>query len=250
VVRRPLVAIVSTGDELLPPGAALRAGLVYDSNATVLADAVRELGGEPVPLGIVPDDRAALLAVLREALRCDVVLLSGGTSKGAGDLSYRVVAELGQPGIIAHGVALKPGKPLCLAAVGHEGRTVPVVILPGFPTSAMFTFREFVAPVIRRLGGRRDDRAEVVQARLPLRVNSERGRTEYLLVGLVAIKRRLNRRGERGRWLRIAQERLKGVARAWPIPAGINVVDGAPVPREAGHCRCNTKVFPPVVRAE
>jgi putative molybdopterin biosynthesis protein len=185
VVRRPRVGIVSTGDELLPPGAAMRAGLVFDSNATVLADAVRELGGEPVPLGIVADDRALLLAVLREALRCDVVLLSGGTSKGAGDLSYRVVAELGPPGIVAHGVALKPGKPLCLAAIRHEGRTVPVVILPGFPTSAIFTFREFVAPVIRRLGGRRDDAAEVVPAQLPLRVNSERGRTEYLLVGLV-----------------------------------------------------------------
>jgi putative molybdopterin biosynthesis protein len=185
VVRRPRVAIVSTGDELVPPGAALRPGTIYDSNATVLADAVRELGGEPVPCGIVPDDRDALLAVLRQALACDAVLLSGGTSKGAGDVSYRVVAELGPPGILAHGVALKPGKPLCLAAVRVPPRTVPVVILPGFPTSAIFTFREFVAPVLRRLGGRPDDPATVVEARLPLRVNSERGRTEYLLVGLV-----------------------------------------------------------------
>src|SRR5262249_14694602 len=97
-----------------------------------------------------------------------------------------VVAELGSPGILAHGVALKPGKPLCLAVVRQEQRTVPVVILPGFPTSAIFTFREFVAPVIRRLAGRPDDRDDVVTARLPMRVNSGRGRTEYLLVGLVA----------------------------------------------------------------
>jgi putative molybdopterin biosynthesis protein len=186
VVRRPRVAVVSTGDELIAPGGAMRPGLVFDSNATVLADAVRELGGEPVPCGIVPDDPAALLRVLRAALDCDAVLLSGGTSKGAGDVSYRVVAELGQPGIVAHGVALKPGKPLCLAAVRHHGRTVPVVVLPGFPTSAIFTFREFVAPVIRRLAGRPADRDDVVHARLPLRVNSERGRTEYLLVGLVS----------------------------------------------------------------
>jgi putative molybdopterin biosynthesis protein len=186
VVRRPRVAVVSTGDEIIPAGAAMRPGLVYDSNATVLADAVRELGGEPVPLGIVPDDRDALRAVLRRALgQCDLVLLSGGTSKGAGDLSYRVVADLGPPGILAHGVALKPGKPLCLAAVRDGDRTVPVVILPGFPTSAIFTFREFVAPVLRRLAARRDDPALVVPARLPMRVNSERGRTEYLLVGLV-----------------------------------------------------------------
>src|SRR5207302_7419071 len=141
------------GDELIAPGASMRPGLVFDSNATILADAVRELGGEPVPCGIVPDDAGALGHELRAALACDVVLLSGGTSKGEGDLSYRVVGELGPPGVVAHGVALKPGKPLCLAAVhvgdGESRRTVPVVVLPGFPTSAIFTFREFVAPVIR-----------------------------------------------------------------------------------------------------
>ena len=188
-VRRPRVAIVSTGDELIAPGAAMKPGLVYDSNAVILADAVRELGGEPLPLGIVPDDRGRLEAVLRQALdgvgQADVILLSGGTSKGAGDLSYRVVADLGPPGILAHGVALKPGKPLCLAAVRRGEQVVPVVVLPGFPTSAIFTFREFVAPVIRLLAGRPPEETAVVEARLPFRVNSERGRTEYLLVGLV-----------------------------------------------------------------
>ncbi len=84
----------------------------------------------------------------RRSRRADIVLLSGGTSKGAGDVSYRVVAELNDPGIVAHGVALKPGKPICLAAT----RGVPVVVLPGFPTSAIFTFHEFVAPVIRAEG--------------------------------------------------------------------------------------------------
>ncbi len=186
VVRRPRVAILSTGDELVAPGGSLRPGLVYDSNAVILADAVRELGGEPVPFGIVPDAADALENELRGALACDLVLLSGGTSKGAGDLSYRVVGRLGKPGILAHGVALKPGKPLCLAAVeAGGGRVVPVVILPGFPTSAIFTFREFVAPVVRLLGGRPEEPDSVVTARVPVRVNSERGRTEYLLVGLV-----------------------------------------------------------------
>ncbi len=186
VVRRPRVSVISTGDEIIPAGAAMRPGLVYDSNATILADAVRELGGEPVPFGIVPDDATRLEAALRRALACDLVLLSGGTSKGAGDLSYRVVGALGEPGILAHGVALKPGKPLCLAAVRQGERCVPVAVLPGFPTSAIFTFREFLAPVLRRLAGRPDDATNVVSARLPMRVNSERGRTEYLLVGLVA----------------------------------------------------------------
>jgi putative molybdopterin biosynthesis protein len=186
VVRRPRVAILSSGDELVPPGGALRTGQIFDSNATILAGAVCEHGGESVPLGIVPDDRAALERVLRGALVHDMVLLSGGTSKGAGDLSYRVVGDLGEPGIVAHGVALKPGKPLCLAVVRREqGRPVPVAVLPGFPTSAIFTFHEFLAPVIRCLAGRTEERSAPLSARLPLRVNSERGRTEYLLVNLV-----------------------------------------------------------------
>jgi putative molybdopterin biosynthesis protein len=254
VFRRPRVAILSTGDEIIAPGQPIRPGLVFDSNATIVADAVRELGGEPVPLGIVGDDETQLREMLQTALQHDIVLLSGGTSKGAGDLSYRVVSKLpppvikaqesgvrgqvslvrgqvsgvrgqvsgvrassevssfnpeptatatrllspavavgsglnetGKSAILAHGVALKPGKPICLAAtcVSPDRSNVPVVILPGFPTSAIFTFHEFVAPVIRALAGRRREPAGSVTARMPVRVNSERGRTEYLLVGLV-----------------------------------------------------------------
>jgi putative molybdopterin biosynthesis protein len=150
-----------------------------------LSDAVRELGGEPIPFGIVPDNQERLLESLQRALEYDAILLSGGTSKGAGDLSYRAVAELGRPGIVAHGVALKPGKPLCLAVIDDGARHVPVAVLPGFPTSAIFTFHEFIAPVLRCFAGRREEAAAAVSARLPMRVNSERGRTEYLLVGLV-----------------------------------------------------------------
>ena len=181
ICRRPRVAILSTGDEIVPPGSPLPLGAIYDSNAAIIGAAVAELGGEPVQLGVVRDDEHALAAALTAALQHDVVLLSGGTSKGAGDLSYRVASRLGDPGIVAHGVALKPGKPICLAV--SQGK--PVVILPGFPTSAIFTFHEFVAPVIRAFAGLPPERRETVNATLPMRVNSERGRTEYLLVGLV-----------------------------------------------------------------
>jgi len=182
VWRKPIVAILSTGDEIIAPGDPMQPAKVYDSNAQILADAVRELGGEPMRLGITHDDVAALRERLRHALKCaDIVLLSGGTSKGAGDASYRVVAELDDPGIVAHGVALKPGKPICLAATQRRA----VVVLPGFPTSAIFTFHEFVAPVIRSLAGRGSEERTTVPARLAVKVNSEIGRTEYLLVGLV-----------------------------------------------------------------
>lgn len=184
VWRKPVVAILSTGDEIIAPGEAMQPAKVYDSNAQVLADAVRELGGEPRRMGITHDDPGALRQKLHEALDfADMVLLSGGTSKGAGDVSYRVVAELNDPGIVAHGVALKPGKPICLAATG--GRAV--VVLPGFPTSAIFTFHEFVAPVIRLLAGRGSEERTIVPAKLAVKVNSEIGRTEYLLVGLVEV---------------------------------------------------------------
>lgn len=184
VWRKPVVAILSTGDEIIPPGEAMTPARVFDSNAQVLADAVREVGGEPARLGIVRDEPTALRGRLRQALEfADLVLLSGGTSKGAGDVSYRVVAELNDPGVVAHGVALKPGKPICLAATG--GRAV--VVLPGFPTSAIFTFHEFVAPVLRMLAGRAAEARTVVPARLAVKVNSEIGRTEYLLVGLVEV---------------------------------------------------------------
>jgi putative molybdopterin biosynthesis protein len=198
VWRRPRVAIISTGNELIAPGERMTPPQVYDSNARIIADAVRELGGEPLVLGIVRDDADLLRRALRSALsEADVVLLSGGTSKGQGDLCYRVVAELIDPGIVAHGVALKPGKPICLAVSGGK----PVVVLPGFPTSAIFTFHEFVAPVIGLLAGRRAATAvrpewpgylagsswsgEIIDATMAVKVNSEIGRTEYLLVGLV-----------------------------------------------------------------
>lgn len=181
VYRRPRVAIISTGNEIIPPGTPLQPGKVYDSNGAILAAAVRELGGEPVAFGVVPDDEAVLEEALRRGLDCDMVLLSGGTSKGAGDLSYRCVERLENPGVVAHGVALKPGKPICLAVTGEK----PVVVLPGFPTSAIFNFHEFVAPVLRRYAGLPLAEARTVDATLPLRVNSERGRTEFLLVSLV-----------------------------------------------------------------
>jgi putative molybdopterin biosynthesis protein len=199
VWRKPRVAIISTGDELIAPGDTMRPPHVFDSNGQILADSVRELGGSPSLLGIVPDDADALRNKLRAAIsEFDVVLLSGGTSKGQGDLCYRVVAELDDPGIVAHGVALKPGKPICLAASGGK----PVVILPGFPTSAIFTFHEFVAPVIEILGGRRGvfqtqpewlgyitgpswSGDPPITAHMAVKVNSEVGRTEYLLVNLV-----------------------------------------------------------------
>lgn len=182
VVRRPKVAVLSTGDELVEPGKPLKPAGVYDSNSAIIAAAVAEAGGEPLMFGAYPDDVIILEKTVREALAAsDIVVLSGGTSKGAGDLSHRVVSQLGKPGILVHGVALKPGKPLCLGVVEDK----PIVVLPGFPTSAIFTFHAFVAPVIRARAGLPPEAAETISARVPVRVASELGRKEFVLVSLV-----------------------------------------------------------------
>jgi putative molybdopterin biosynthesis protein len=182
VVRRPKVAVLSTGDELVEPGSPLKPAGVYDSNGAIIAAAVSESGGEPIVFGAFPDDAALLEKAVREALIVsDMVVFSGGTSKGAGDLSHRVVSRLGQPGMLVHGVALKPGKPLCLGVVDDK----PIVVLPGFPTSAIFTFHAFVVPVIRARAGLPPEATQTISARVPVRVASEMGRKEFVLVSLI-----------------------------------------------------------------
>jgi len=190
VISRPRVAVVSTGDEIVAPGGALTLGQVFDSNQPMLLDAVAELGCEPVPSGIAPDDLDVVESML-EALvtgpdAVDIVLLSGGTSKGEGDVNSEAVSRLAarlpdSPGIVVHGVALKPGKPILLSVIAGT----PVVVLPGFPTSAVFTFHEFVAPLLRRLSGVPDDAVHTIDAVAPMRIASVSGRTEYSLVDLV-----------------------------------------------------------------
>ncbi|QOZ32393.1 molybdopterin biosynthesis protein [Bradyrhizobium sp. CCBAU 53421] len=182
VTRRPRVAILSTGDELVQPGETLRPAAIYDTNGAIVTAAIAENGGDAAFLGAIADNEAMLEAAMRKALaENDMLVLSGGTSKGAGDVSHRIIGRLGTPGIVAHGVALKPGKPLCLAVC--DGK--PVVILPGFPTSAMFTFHDMIVPMLRRMAGLPPRSDAKVAAKVPVRIASELGRTEFVMVSLV-----------------------------------------------------------------
>ena len=181
VHRRPRVAVVSTGDEVVPPSTRhLVPGQVRDATASALTGLVRDAGGEPVPLGIVADDADALEAVLRGAVRdCDLVVVSAGSSVGARDETAGVVARLGPPGILCHGLAVRPGKPTLLADCGG----VPVVGLPGNPLSALVVFRLVGVPLVHRLAGiTRPAPEPVVRARLDRQVPSQTGRLDVVQV--------------------------------------------------------------------
>jgi molybdopterin molybdotransferase len=143
------VAIVSTGDEVVPDAtAALQPGQVRDACAPALAGLVRAAGGEPVLRGIVPDDAARLEAVLGACVaEDDVVVVSAGSSAGARDLTATVAARLGE--VVCHGIALRPGKPTLLADCGG----VPLIGLPGNPRSALVVFRLLGMPIVRTVGG-------------------------------------------------------------------------------------------------
>ena len=162
---------------MLPPAR------VYDSNGAIIAAAVVEAGGEPVPFGAFADNEAALELAMRAALAdCDLVVLCGGTSKGAGDLSHRVVSRLGQPGILVHGVALKPGKPLCLAVARRQAAR---------GAAGVSHLGDLHLPRLRGACHSRPRRPAAggsagVEADVPVRIASELGRKEFVLVALVA----------------------------------------------------------------
>jgi molybdopterin molybdotransferase len=181
---RPRVAIVSTGDELVPRETAeLEVGQVRDSTAPALAALVREAGGEPSFAGIMPDDRDALANTLRGALDagCDVLVVSAGSSVGARDETAAAVASLGEPGVWCHGLALRPGKPTLLADCGG----VPVIGLPGNPRSALVVFRLVGMPLVRLVGGCTEPAPEPsVRARLGRDLPSAAGRLDVVQVSL------------------------------------------------------------------
>ena len=178
VARRPVVAIMSSGDEVVPPQQQPALGQIRDINSYTCQALVRRAGGEPRLLGIAPDRREAMEALAREGLdQADVLVLSAGSSVSSRDMTADVIASLGEPGILLHGVSIHPGKPTILALAGRR----PVFGLPGNPVSAMVLFELMVAPTIKRLLGQADPDAYMkVSARLTHRVASAPGREDYV----------------------------------------------------------------------
>lgn len=172
------VGIISTGNELEEAGCELTPGKIYDINTFSLSAGVKECGGTPISYGIVKDDETEMKKALKKAaLKCDIILTSGSTSAGSGDVMYRIIEEHGS--ILAHGIDIKPGKPAIIGKIFGK----PVFGLPGYPASSLTIFNEFVAPVIRKMAGKKEERMKT-RAKLALRVRSE-GRSQLLPVGIV-----------------------------------------------------------------
>jgi molybdopterin molybdotransferase len=182
VYLRPRVAIFSSGDELVPPSAQSRPGQLRDMNSYILAALVRQAGAEATTNPILPDDLAQVSKALRQALEhFDVLIISGGSSVGERDVVVDAIQNLGPPGIIVHGVAVKPGKPTVLALAGKT----PVIGLPGNPVSAMVIFGLFVRPVIEALAGLDETpRRMTVPARSARRLPGGGEREEHVRVRL------------------------------------------------------------------
>jgi len=182
VAKRPKVGVISSGDEVIPPDQRPTPGQVRDVNAYTLCALVAAAGGEPVFYGIIADTETAMLAAASQAkAECDVVVITAGSSASTRDLTSLVIDQLGEPGVLVHGVNVRPGKPTILAVCDNKA----LIGLPGNPVSALVIAGLFVTPVIQKLLGENISRPRPkVTAKLALNLASQAGREDWIPVQL------------------------------------------------------------------
>ena len=184
VYRQPTVALIPTGDEIIPPTETPKPGQIRDINSYSLAGLVQQTVGIPIRFDLVPDNHTALQTSVREALeKSDVVLISGGSSVGTRDVTLDVIADVDGAQILAHGVSIRPGKPVIVAVVGNKY----LFGMPGNPVSAMVVLERFVKPLLQWLSGLQQPQWIVrsVNAKLSTNFSSDPGREDYVRVKLI-----------------------------------------------------------------
>ena len=195
VARKPKVAILPTGTELVPIGSQLEPGDIIEYNSLVIAAKVKAMGGEPTRFPIIKDDFDLICLSVEEAVRDhDLVLLNAGSSAGAEDFSARVVEKLGQ--LLVHGVAVRPGHPVILGVISNDrgersNDVVPIIGVPGFPVSAALTVDIFVEPLMAKWLGRRLDELQTEPATLTRKIVSPPGDDDYVRVAVGKVGDRL-----------------------------------------------------------
>jgi len=179
VFEKPKVAILATGNELVEAGRKPREDQIYETNRVLLASLCCELGAEPIDLGIAKDDVHEISEKLKHGLEgADAVITTGGTSVGASDMVPTVINRLGEPGVLVHGVAMRPAMPTALAIVNDK----PIVVLSGNPVAAFFGFEVFARPLILKMQGIENEPRPVVTARLTRRTSTALGRKTFVRV--------------------------------------------------------------------
>ena len=188
IFKKPKIAILVTGNELVPIGNTLQKGQIFNSNSVTLSALCREIGAEPVDLGIAKDNTEEILEKLKIGLeKTDEIITTGGTSVGVSDLVPEDVNKLGKPGVIVHGIAMRPAMPTALAVVGGK----PIIILSGNPVAAMIAFEAFARPLIcRMLGLEREESRPIINAKMTKKVSTALGRKTFVRVHV------LQRKGE------------------------------------------------------
>ncbi len=182
VVKKPEVSIILTGDEIVPHYEKVYPGKVRDINSFTLTGLIKEIGGNPLKIGIVKDDYGEIKNAVKEAfVKSDVVLITGGTSAGTKDMVAEIIEDLGEPGILFHGVSIKPGKPVIVGIPQNK----PVFGLPGHPVAVYICFKLFVEPVLKRMMGLKTKQFKTcVKAKLQRSISSQMGRTDFVRVAL------------------------------------------------------------------
>jgi molybdopterin molybdotransferase len=179
VFRKPKIAIFSTGNEIADVGSRRQKIQIFDSNRPVISALCEEIGARPIDLGIAKNDLGIIIEKLRESLTADATISTGGTSVGGLDLVPEAVNDLGSPGIIVHGIAMRPGMPTALAVVHNK----PIMIFPGNPVAAMVAFEVFARPLIQRmLGLKRLEKRPTLEARMTRRITTPLGRRTFVRV--------------------------------------------------------------------
>ena len=190
VARKPRVAILPTGSELVPIGSKLKPGSILEYNSLVLAAQVRTWGGLATRLPIIPDDFEAICARVQEvAPDYDLILLGAGSSAGAEDFSATVVEKLGR--LLVHGVAVRPGHPVILGILDIDRRTIPVIGVPGYPVSSAMTGEIFVEPLLAKWSGRRANELPIEIAEMTRKITSSGGDDDYIRVVLGKVGKRM-----------------------------------------------------------
>jgi molybdopterin molybdotransferase len=179
VFEKLTIAILATGNELVEVGSRRQDDQIFDVNRHVVSALCRELGAEPLDLGISEDDVAEIMEKLKAGLAADAIITTGGTSVGVADLVPEAVNRTGKPGVIVHGVAMRPAMPTALAVVGGK----PILIFSGNPVAAMVAFEVFARPLIcRMLGLKQDERRPTLKAKMTRSATAALGRRTFLRV--------------------------------------------------------------------